>query len=128
MFNKRFNGKVHAASFDKGYWTPKNLQELSSIVELPCLPKKGKRSKVDQEREGCKEFGKARKWHPGIESAIHALISGNGLIVCRDKGEEGYQRHVALAILGRNLQTLGTVLLKKNQAPKETSTSSLEAA
>jgi len=111
----RFNDKIRAASFDKGFWTPNNLQELSGIVELPCLPKKGKRSKVDQEREGSKEFGKIRKWHPGIESAIHALGSGNGLIVCRDKGDVGYQRYVALAVLGRNLQTLGTILLAKER-------------
>lgn len=109
----RFNNRIRIASFDKGFWTPNNLKELSEIIPLVCLPKKGKRSKVDQEREGSKEFGKARKWHPGIESAINALGSGNGLIVCRDKGEEGYERYVALAVLGRNLQTLGTILQKK---------------
>jgi hypothetical protein len=109
----RFNNRIRIASFDKGFWTPNNLKELSDIVPLVCLPKKGKRSKVDQEREGSEEFGKARKWHPGIESAINALGSGNGLIVCRDKGEEGYERYVALAVLGRNLQTLGTILQKK---------------
>ena len=109
----RFNNRIRIASFDKGFWTPNNLKELSDIVPLVCLPKKGKRSKVDQEREVSKEFGKARKWHPGIESAINALGSGNGLIVCRDKGEEGYERYVALAVLGRNLQTLGTILQKK---------------
>jgi len=32
---------------------------------------------------------------------------------CRDKGEGGYERYVALGILGRNLQTLGTILLNK---------------
>lgn len=109
----RFNNRIRAVSFDKGFWTPNNLKELSGIVPLVCLPKKGKRSKADQEREGAKEFGKIRKWHPGIESAINALGSGNGLIVCRDKGEEGYERYVALGILGRNLQTLGTIFLNK---------------
>jgi IS5 family transposase len=107
----RFNDRIRAASFDKGFWTPNNLKELSGIVPLMCLPKKGKRSKADQEREGAKEFGKMRKWHPGIESAINGLGSGNGLIVCRDKDEEGYERYVALGILGRNLQTLGTIFL-----------------
>jgi len=109
----RFNNRIRIASFDKGFWTPNNLKDLSEIIQLVCLPKKGKRSKADQEREGSKEFGKARKRHPGIESAINALGSGNGLIVCRDKGEEGYERYVALAVLGRNLQTLGTILQKK---------------
>jgi len=111
----RFNDRIRAASFDKGFWKPNNLKDLSGIVPLVCLPKKGKRSKADQEREGSKEFGKVRKWHPGIESAINALGAGNGLIVCRDKDEKGYERYVALGILGRNLQTLGTIFLDKER-------------
>lgn len=110
---EKFNDKIRIASFDKGFWTPNNLRELSDIVETPCLPKKGRRSEADSKREGSEEFGKARKWHPGIESAIHALTAGNGLAVCRDKGEDGYERYLALAVLGRNLHTLGTHLLKK---------------
>ena len=97
----RFNGKICSASFDKGFWTPNNLAELSKIVRVACLPKKGKRSTADAEREGSKAFGSARKWHAGIESAIHALGSGNGLIVCRDKGIDGYNRYVALGVLGK---------------------------
>jgi hypothetical protein len=111
----RFNNRIRAASFDKGFWTPNNLKELSGIIPLVCLPKKGKLSKTDQEREGDKGFGKVRKWHPGIESAINALGAGNGLIVCRDKDEDGYGRYVALGILGRNLHTLGTIFLNKER-------------
>ncbi len=110
---EKFNNKIRIASFDKGFWTPDNLRELSEIVDVPCLPKKGKRSEADMEREGSEEFGKARKRHPGIESLIHALTAGNGLAVCRDRGDDGYERYVALAVLGRNLHTLGTHLLKK---------------
>jgi hypothetical protein len=115
----RFNDKIYSASFDKGFWTPNNLAELSEIVQVPCLPKKGKRSKADTEREGSKAFGKARKWHAGIESAIHALGSGNGLIVCRDKGIDGYNRYVALGVLGRNLHKLGTILMEKQRELKK---------
>lgn len=84
-----------------------NLEELSRIVELACLPKKEKRSKLDQQQEGSKEFGKFRKWHPGIESVIHALGCGNGLILCHDKGEKGYGRYVALATPGEICKLLG---------------------
>jgi len=35
------------------------------------------------------------------------------LAVCRDRGEEGYERYVALGILGRNLHTLGRILLDR---------------
>ena len=110
---KRYGGRIISVSFDKGFWTPDNLKELEKIVQVACLPKKGRRSQKDSEREGAPDFGKARKWHSGIESAIHALGSGNGLVLCRDKKEEGYKRYVALGILGRNLQVLGTLLLKK---------------
>lgn len=113
---KRYNGKILAASFDKGFWTPNNLKELSEFIETPCLPKKGKRSQADTQREGSKEFGKMRKWHPGIESAIHALGVGNGLIVCRDKD---YDRYVALGVLGRNLHNLGTILMEKERLRKK---------
>jgi hypothetical protein len=111
----RFHGQIKAASFDKGFWSPSNLQDLSAIVPLAVLPKKGKRAAADAEREGSKEFGRLRKWHAGVESAIHALQAGNGLAVCRDKGIEGYQRYLALGVLGRNLQRLGTIFLEKER-------------
>jgi len=115
---KRYNGKIRATSFDKGFWKKENLSELSKIVELPVLPKKGRHSESDREREGSKEFGRVRKWHSGVESAIHALVAGNGLGVCRDKGPDGYDRYFALGILGRNLQTLGMILLEKEREKK----------
>ena len=111
----RFHGKIKAASFDKGFWSPANLQEISAIVPLVALPKKGKRSGADAAREGSKEFGRLRKWHAGVESAIHALQAGNGLGVCRDKGIDGYQRYLALGVLGRNLQRLGAIFLEKER-------------
>lgn len=112
---QRFAGKIKAASFDKGFWSPQNLQELSAIVPLVVLPKKGKRSSSDAAREGAKAFGKMRKWHAGVEAAIHALQAGNGLGICRDKGSEGYQRYLALGVLGRNLQRLGSIFLEKER-------------
>ncbi len=79
---EQYRGKIKSASFDKGFWSPQNWSELEKIVTLACLPKKGKRNKEESEREGAPEFGKMRRWHAGIESAIHALGSGNGLALC----------------------------------------------
>jgi hypothetical protein len=42
---------------------------------------------------------------------IGALQKGNGLKRSRDRRKKGYERYVALGILGRNLQTLGKLLL-----------------
>ena len=53
---------------------------------------------------------------PGIESAIGALQSGNGLDRCRDKTFGGYCRYVGLGILGRNLQVLGKLLIVRRGA------------
>jgi len=110
---RRMNNRIKSVSFDKGFYTPKNVKELEKIVAVACLPKKGKLSTEAKEREGRVEFIAARKWHAGIESMIHALVAGNGLSVCRDKGEDSYHRYVGLAIIGRNLQALGAILLKK---------------
>ena len=112
---QRFEGKIKAASFDKGFWSPENLQELSAIVPLAVLPKKGRHSVADAAREGSKAFGKMRKWHAGVEAAIHALQAGNGLGICRDKGRDGYHRYLALGVLGRNLQRLGSIFLEKER-------------
>jgi hypothetical protein len=64
-----------------------------------------------QEQEATVEFRRARRRHPGIESAIHALEAGNGLERCRDRSEQGFHRYIQLGLLGRNLHTLGKILL-----------------
>ena len=61
-------------------------------------------------------FRKARQHHPGVESAVGALQAGNGLKRCRDRSQRGYERYVALGVLGRNLQTLGKLLLARDEA------------
>ena len=111
----KYHGKIDAASFDKGFWKPDNLSDLSEFIKLVVLPKKGKHTDSDRERESAKAFGEIRKWHSGIESAIGALQSGNGLKVCRDKGIDGYKRYLAMAVLGRNLHVLGNKLIEKER-------------
>lgn len=56
-------------------------------------------------------FLEAQQNHPGIESAIGALQSGNGMEHCRDRSELGFERYVSLAILGGNMHTLGRMLI-----------------
>ena len=65
---------------------------------------------------GPEHFRQARQHHPGIESAIGALQAGNGQKRCRDRNKRGYDRYVALGILGRNLHTLGKLLLAQDEA------------
>lgn len=51
-----------------------------------------------------------------IESAIGGLQSGNGQKHCRDRGELGLERYLALGILARNLHTFGRLLIQR-EAP-----------
>jgi transposase, IS5 family len=113
---KRFAGRIQSASFDRAFHTPENQEELAKIVACPCIACKGQEKGRQQQEEGTVGFRKARQNHPGIESAIGALQAGNGQKRCRDRSKRGYDRYVALGILGRNLQTLGKLLLARDQA------------
>jgi IS5 family transposase len=113
---ERFRGKIKSASFDRGFHTPENQEKLAEIVKTPCIASKGEAQGRQQQKEGTVAFRKARQHHPGVESAIGALQAGNGLKRCRDRSKQGYERYVALAVLGRNLQTLGKQLLAQDQA------------
>jgi IS5 family transposase len=113
---ERFDGKIKSASFDRAFHTPENQRELAAIVRTPCIACKGQEKGRQQEKEGTVAFRKARQNHPGVESGIGALQSGNGLKRCRDRSQRGFERYVALGILGRNLQTLGKLLLARDAA------------
>jgi transposase, IS5 family len=120
---KRVDGKIERASFDRAFHTPDNQKQLGTIVAHPCIPKKGQISGRKQQEEATVEFRQARQSHPGIESAIGALQAGNGQERCRDKSKLGYERYVGLGILGRNLQVLGKLLLAQDDAECESAKS-----
>jgi IS5 family transposase len=113
QLQERLRGQIRRASFDRGFHSPENQVELAKLVAHPCLPKPGVHQAAEQEREATVEFREARRKHPGIESAIGALQSGNGLDRCRDRTFGGYCRYVGLGILGRNLHVLGKLLLAR---------------
>jgi hypothetical protein len=118
----RLDGKIERASFDRGFHSPENQEALAKIVAHPCLQKPGK-----QEQKGTVQFHEARQHHPGIESAIGAMQSGNGLERCRDRTEKGFERYIALGVLGRNLHVLGKLLIAR-EAPLSESAHSLRSA
>lgn len=108
---KRFS-RLNSCSFDKGYYTPENLEQLAQKLDLVILPKKGRLSVQDRERESSEGFVAGRKKHAGVESAINAL-ENHGLDRCPDHGLEGFKRYVAIAVLARNFQILGKKLQQK---------------
>ena len=108
-----FNNSVKRLSFDRGFHSPENQAELSTLVDHLCLPKPGAKQSVVQLADANADFLSAQQNHPGVESAIGALQSGNALKRCRDHSEIGFERYMQLAILGRNLHTLGRMLIAK---------------
>jgi hypothetical protein len=107
--------QLNQCSFDKGFYTPNNLKELSQRLDRAVLPKKGRLNKDDQAREQDEDFLKARKQHAGVESCINNL-EVRGLDRCLSYGKSGFERHVALSIVSCNLHRVGLILQRKERA------------
>jgi IS5 family transposase len=120
---QRLNNRIERASFDRGFHSPENQQALEKIIPNLCLPKPGAKQSKEQEGSATVEFRQSRRRHPGVESAINALQSGNGMKRCRDHTEQGLERYVQLGVLGRNLHTLGKILLGRRDAKCEAAAS-----
>ncbi len=105
---------LNSCSFDKGFHSPSNQTELKEILDTVALPKKGKLSKKDAEHQQSEQFKTAKKKHSAVESAINAL-EVHGLNRCPDKGMNGFERYVGLAVLARNMQIIGSILIKREQ-------------
>ncbi|MCK5190910.1 MAG: ISNCY family transposase [Methylococcales bacterium] len=99
----------NACSFDKGFHSVENQRQLKNQLVHVVLPKKGKLSRADKEREYDEEFIKAKKEHSAVESAINA-IQVHGLDKCPDHGIDGFERYAALAVLSRNIQKMGCIV------------------
>lgn len=127
IVQQRLNGRIQQASFDRGFHSPENQKQLAELVSCVCLPKPGNKQAAQQDADASVQFRQARQKHPGVEAAIGALQCGNGLQRCRDRSELGYERYLALGILGRNLHTLGRLLITA-QSPHSEAAASRRAA
>jgi hypothetical protein len=125
---KKHKGRIETASFDRGFYSPENEEQLAKIVNEPCLAPRHPGQFAERIANASVEFHRLRQRHPGIESAIGALQSGNGLKRCRDHSEVGFERYLGLAILGRNLHVLGKLLIAKRQAQSAAAVSKRKAA
>jgi IS5 family transposase len=105
---------MSSISFDKGFWSPKNHDQLVGLVDQLILPKKGKLNKLEQQREQDKTFRALRHQHAAVESAINCL-EHHGLNRCPDKGLYGFRRYTALGVLAYNLHKLGNILLAQDK-------------
>jgi len=101
-----------SCSFDKGFHSTSNQEELANRLEKVVLPRKGRLSAINKEIENSEDFKEARRKHSAVESAINAL-GNHGLDRCPDHGLKGFKRYVSLAVVSRNLQILGHMLQQK---------------
>ncbi len=124
---KRRYPALCSCSFDKNFYSRENKKRLSIILETAVLPKKGKLTEEQRLEESREEFVAARRQHPAVESGIHAL-ENHGLDRCPDSGLRGFDRYVALAVVGRNIQILGTILWKQEEQRKKRQTLARQAA
>ena len=106
---QRLYPTLDSISTDRGYWSPSNRAKLDKMLKVNALPKKGGKSKADQERESAPDFAEARRQHPAIESAINNL-NHRGLNRVRTHGVEGFVRTVALGVVAANVHRLGQIV------------------
>lgn len=110
---KKHGNEIETASYDRGFHSEENAKQLAEIVDLACVAPKHPGQYAECLKNASVEFHDARKRHSGIESAIGALQSGNGLKRCRDHTEVGFERYLGLGILGRNIHVLGKLLISQ---------------
>ena len=103
---------LNSCSFDKGFHSPKNQEDLKRLLDNVVLPRKGKLSLKAKEIEHSEGFIEARRKHSAVESAINAL-ENHALDRCPDHGIIGFKRYVALGVLARNIQILGAKIQQK---------------
>jgi hypothetical protein len=103
---------LKSCSFDKGFYSSKNQERLSELLDEVILPRKGKLSKAALAIENSPEFIHLRRKHAAVESGINAL-ENHGLDCCPDRGIMGFKRYVGLAVLARNIQLIGALLQKR---------------
>jgi IS5 family transposase len=125
---RKHGGEIKKASFDRGFYSPENEIGLSEIVDVPCLPPRHPKQYAEKLSNASVAFRTARQRHSGVEAAIGALQRGNGLERCRDRSELGFERYLGLAVLGRNIHTLGKLVISLRQAKAKSAFSKRQAA
>jgi IS5 family transposase len=106
---KRLYPDLESMSYDKNFWSPDNKRKLNEIIDEVILPKKVKLTEQEREYEKTEQYIYYRRKHAAVESGINAL-ENHGLDRCCDHGINGFKRHVALAIVSKNMQNMGNII------------------
>jgi hypothetical protein len=110
----RCNFTISRCSGDKSFFSKIDVEVIESFDIKAVIPKKGKRSQIDLQRESDPDFMKAKRSHSAVESNINEL-EHRGLNRCPDKGIKGIYRYVGLAVIAYNLRRIGQFLLNEDR-------------
>jgi len=111
-------GQIASLSFDKGFTRAQDRDLLSLYVPEVVMPKRGKKTAAETQRESQKKFVALRRAHSAVESDINSL-EHHGLNRCLDVGLQGYLRYVGCGVMSYNLHVIGRELLARQRACAE---------
>jgi len=106
--------QLESISFDRGFYSLPNYENLHQYAKKVILPKKGKLTQTERQREAEPEFVKLRHKHSAVEANINQL-EHHGLNKCPDKGIKAFKRYVAYGVLAYNLHRLGKLLIEQQR-------------
>jgi hypothetical protein len=112
-------GGIASLSFDKGFTRTEDRELLSLYVPVVVMPKRGKKSASESEREHAPSLVALRRQHSAVESEINSL-EHHGLNRRLDVGLRGYRRYVGYGVLSDNLHVIGRELRARERARAET--------
>jgi hypothetical protein len=108
-------GQIASLSFDKGFTRAQDRDLLSLYVPEVVMPKRGKKTAAETQRESERKFVALRRAHSAVESDINSL-EHHGLNRCLDVGLQGYLRYVGYGVMSYNLHQIGRELLARERA------------
>ncbi len=111
-------GSIKSISFDKGFSSKANKEQLQDVAGRVIMPKKGKCNAEESAEERQAVYIKLRRAHSAVESNINSL-EHHGLDRCPDKGYRGYTRYTGLGIIAYNLHQIGKGILRRAQEDKD---------
>jgi IS5 family transposase len=89
---------------DRGFYAKEELQKVEVLgVKEVCVPKKGKRTAAEEEREHSRWFKRGQAFRAGIEGMISVLKRGYGWRRCLREGFARFESWVGGGVLARNL-------------------------
>jgi IS5 family transposase len=92
---------------DKGFYSQQSVADVMALgVKRVCVPKKGRRTEEEEQKEHSRWFKLAQAFRAGIEGTISVLKRVYGLWRCLREGWVHFQSWVGSGVLAHNLVLL----------------------